>query len=248
MTLIKSPNRSWEAYWFCSVSSSSFLFLYFFFFLFKSCPHKFSVTIGRIDLKFGDMKDIIRMLCKRVIKRSNFKMADSKAPLRYAKICPFFSGWVLSNHWTHFFPRNLRYDRYGYDVYQSGSKGPCENMPHPFHFLKGLISQKPFRSPPINHIYSCSLWYASSDIDLGAPGGISHRLHFKKCLKSKKKDCSESPSPTQCIAVPYDRMHPMTQTYGPLGISPPLQFVKGLISQKQLRSQPLNHTYCCLLW
>ena len=88
----ESPNRCEENYWFCSVSSSSFRFFYFFliFFMPKFCPHKFSVTTGRIDLKFEDMIDIIMKLCKRVTKGSNFKMVDSKATLGYAKICPNF--------------------------------------------------------------------------------------------------------------------------------------------------------------
>ena len=85
MTLIKSPNRSEEVSWFCSVSFS-FLFL----FQSKFCPHKFSVTTERIGLKFGDMIIMIMKLCKRVTKGSNLKTADSKAFLGHAKICPNF--------------------------------------------------------------------------------------------------------------------------------------------------------------
>ena len=94
MTLIKSPNRSWEIYWFCSVSSSSFLFFCFFifFFLSKFCPHKFSVTIGRIGLKFGDMIDMIMKLCQKVTKGLYFKVVDSKAPLVHAKSAKILSG------------------------------------------------------------------------------------------------------------------------------------------------------------
>ena len=34
----------------------------------------------------------------------------------------------------------------------------CPGMPNPLHFIKSFISWKLFRSPPINHIYSCFLW------------------------------------------------------------------------------------------
>ena len=36
-------------------------------------------------------------------------------------------------------------------------RGSPGGMPHPLHFIKCITSWKPFRSPPINHIYSCSL-------------------------------------------------------------------------------------------
>ena len=88
MTLIKSPNRSGETSWFCSISSSSSLFS--FFFLPKFCPHKFSVTTGRIGLKFGDIVNMIRKLCKRITKGSHFKIADSKAPSRACQNLPKF--------------------------------------------------------------------------------------------------------------------------------------------------------------
>ena len=159
MTLIKSPNRSLEIYWFCSVSSSSFLFFCFFifFFLSKFCPHKFSVTIGRIGLKFGDMIDMIMKLCQKVTKGLNFKVMDSKAPLVHAKSAKILSGWVRSNHRTDCFEiwGVIAMDM---KVCKWVSKGPCESMPQPLHFIRGLISQKAFRSPSINHIYSCSLW------------------------------------------------------------------------------------------
>ena len=38
-----------------------------------------------------------------------------------------------------------------------GAPASLGGMPHPFHFIKGLLSQKPFEFPTINHIYYCSL-------------------------------------------------------------------------------------------
>ena len=56
--------------------------------------------------------------------------------------------------------------------HQPGGHSGCAGaMPNPLHFIKGLISQKPFRSPPLNHIYTCSLWLDTfSDTNLGVPG------------------------------------------------------------------------------
>ena len=51
--------------------------------------------------------------------------------------------------------------------------------PHQRHFNKGLISQKPFISPPLNYIYLCSLWYdASNDLTRGPPEGRPNPFHF----------------------------------------------------------------------
>ena len=36
-------------------------------------------------------------------------------------------------------------------------RGSPGDIPPPTHFIKCVISQKPLRSPPLNHIYSCSL-------------------------------------------------------------------------------------------
>ena len=36
--------------------------------------------------------------------------------------------------------------------------GSCPALSCPFHFIKSQISQKLFRSPPLNHIYYFSLW------------------------------------------------------------------------------------------
>ena len=109
----------------------SFLFfLHFFFFRPKFCPDEFSVTTGLIVLKFGDMLDMDVKLCNRV---SKFQMSDSNAGTwacpKPLKCCPNYisttpEGIVL---------------------------GVPEHVP-PLHFMKGFISLKPFRSPPLNHI------------------------------------------------------------------------------------------------
>ena len=52
--LIKSLKRSEETYWIYSVFYSSS----FFFFLPKFCLDEFSVTAGRIVLKYGDKVDM----------------------------------------------------------------------------------------------------------------------------------------------------------------------------------------------
>ena len=52
-----------------------FFFFHFFFFPPKFCSDKFSVTTGRIVLKFGDMVNMDVKLCKRL---SKFKMSGSK--------------------------------------------------------------------------------------------------------------------------------------------------------------------------
>ena len=53
-----------------------------------------------------------------------------------------------------------------------GFKESPGGMLHPLHFMKILVSQKPFRFPHLNHIYSSSLcWDSSSDTDRGSPWG-----------------------------------------------------------------------------
>ena len=61
-------------------------------------------------------------------------------------------------------------------------------MFHPLHFIKDLISQKPFRSPPLNHIYSCSLWWDTfRDPDWGIPQG-----HVPPPPSHKRSNISET--------------------------------------------------------
>ena len=70
-----------------------FFFFCFFFFLPKLCPDEFSVTTGRIVLKFGDMLDMDVKLCNRV---SKFKMSDSKAgPQAFPKLPKFCRDYFL---------------------------------------------------------------------------------------------------------------------------------------------------------
>ena len=64
-------------------------------------------------------------------------------------------------------------------------KGSPGGMPHPLHFIKCVISRKLFRSPPINHIYCCSLWQAAfSDMDPRVPPGHAPPALFIKCIIS----------------------------------------------------------------
>ena len=51
-----------------------------------------------------------------------------------------------------------------------------------------IISRKLFRSPPISHIYCCSLWQAAfSDMDSRVPRGHVPLAFFIKCIISWKQ-------------------------------------------------------------
>ena len=83
--LIKYPKGSETIYYFCSVPSS---------FCAQNCRDEFSVTIGRIVLKSGDIIDIDMKLCKRV---SKFKMSNFMAGLRAcSQTAKILSGLFLS--------------------------------------------------------------------------------------------------------------------------------------------------------
>ena len=118
------------------------------------------------------------------------------------------------------------------------SKGPCESMSHPFHFIKGLIVQTLFGSPSINHIYSCSLCLdASSDTGPWSPGDMLHPLTSQRALNLR--NCSVSPSPTRYIVVPYYKMHPMTPVIGSHVVYPtPLVHIRLKISGIVQNSAP----------
>ena len=68
-------------------------------------------------------------------------------------------------------------------------------MPHPLHYVKGLLSQKPFWS--LNHIHCCS-----SDNAWGYPGQIY--------------SCSLWWYIQWLSVVPFYKTHPMTVIVGPL--------------------------------
>ena len=80
--IFKSPKRSGETLFLLRFFVLFFFFFHLFFFPPKFCPQEFSVTTGRIVLKFWDMVDMDVKLCKRVSKS---KMSDSKAGPR---ACP----------------------------------------------------------------------------------------------------------------------------------------------------------------
>ena len=70
--------------------------------------------------------------------------------------------YTLKTTWTlfplpaevHIIPRKCSLDLA--HLSQGVLKSPRGHAP-PLHFIKALISQKPFRSPSLNHTYSCSL-------------------------------------------------------------------------------------------
>ena len=105
---IKSPQRSGDTYCFCCVSYYFFPF-HFFLFAPKFCTDDFSVTTGRISLKFGNMVDMDVKLCNWV---SKFKMSDSKAdPRTCAKPLKFcLNGFSLTTE--EIVLNCFRYDRY----------------------------------------------------------------------------------------------------------------------------------------
>ena len=107
-----------------------------------------------------------------------------------------------------------------------GFKECPRGMLHPLHFIKGLISQKPFRSPPFNHIYSYSLRSdTSSDTSRGLPGAMPHSLYY--------------------ILLLYAKSHPVTLTGGPLGQdSPPLLHLRAYVSET-IQIPTLKHIYSC---
>ena len=83
---------------------------------------------------------------------------------------------------------------------------------HPFHFINGLISQKPFRSPPLNHIYIHVPYDKTNPGTMnGGPQGHPHPLHLIKALISQKPFRS-SPHNHIYIHVPGDKTHPVTPT------------------------------------
>ena len=129
--------------------------LLFFFFPPKFCLDEFSVTTKRIVLKFGDMIDIDMKLCKRV---SKFKMADPKVHPGHAQTCLNFVWTSSLYHWMDC-SKIWGFIRYRYEVLQKGFKGSprvtCGHAPAPLLYKRP--NQKPFRSPPLNHIYCCSL-------------------------------------------------------------------------------------------
>ena len=68
---------------------------------------------------------------------------------------------------------------------QRGPPGVCP--PGAFYFIKCVISRKLFRSPPINHIYCCSLWQAVFiDMDPRVPRKHAPPALFIKCIISWK--------------------------------------------------------------
>ena len=121
----------------------------------------------------------------------------------------------------------------------------------PLHFTKCLISWKPFRSPPINHIYSCSLWWgALSDMDPGSqrvPRGHAPTPSFHKMCVISWKLFRSPPINHIYIVVPYHKLHLVTWIPGtPGGHVPPALFIKCIISWKPFRSPPINHIF--LFW
>ena len=134
-------------------------------------------------------------------------------------------------------------------------KGSPGGMPHPLYFIKCVISRKPFRSPPINHIYSCSLRYgAFSDMDFGTPG--CPRVHapppsFYKMLNILEtvQISTYKPYIFLLLMMRRNKWHgPWIPKGSPGGHAPPLHFIKYVISRKLFKSQPINHIYCCSLW
>ena len=105
--LIKSLKRSRETFCFCSILFSSsfffFFFVFFFFFFFFTffffppnfCPYEFSVTTGRILLKFINMVDTDVKLCNRV---SNSKCWTQRLAHGRAQNRKILSGQFLTNH------------------------------------------------------------------------------------------------------------------------------------------------------
>ena len=135
-------------------------------------------------------------------------------------------------------------------IYWHGSWDPWVSpgcMPHPLHFAKCLISRKPFSSPPINHIYSCSLWWgALSDMDHGyqrIPDGMPHPLHFIKCVISRKLFTSPPINHIYCCSLwqaAFSDIDPRL----PRGHAPAALSIK-CIMQTPFRSPPVNHIYSC---
>ena len=54
--------------------------------------------------------------------------------------------------------------------------GPPGGMPHHFHFINGPIYQKPFRSPPLNHIIRVSYDETNPGTVTGVPQAISLKI------------------------------------------------------------------------
>ena len=125
----------------------------------------------------------------------------------------------------------------------TGPQGHAPPAPHaPTHFIKGLISQKPFVSPPLS-IYICVPYDKMHPMTLtGGPQGHAHPFHFINGLISQKPFRSP-PLNHIYIHVPYDKTNPGTVNGGPQGHPHPLHLIKALISQKPFRSSPHNHIY-----
>ena len=64
---------------------------------------------------------------------------------------------------------------------QEGFKGSPGGMTDPLHFIEDLISQKPFRSPTLNHTYSLFLVLYDKTHPVtptGVPRGMPHPFKF----------------------------------------------------------------------
>ena len=124
-------------------------------------------------------------------------------------------------------------------------------MPRSNYFLKVLISQKPFRFSPLNHIYSYILWHkVSSNIDQEVP-----QVYQPHVEAFKSTFWEVPPGHAMIIHVSYGTKHSviMTRETGvrPPGVpthGPPHLLHKRLTILELLRSLPINHKFSCFLW
>ena len=146
--IIKSPKQS---------GFTAFLIIIFLFLSAKILSRR---VLSNHWMDFSEILGYDRYGYEVVQEVSKFKTADPVHPLGAYKNPPKFCLDEFSVKVRQIFLKFGKYDRYQYEVLQEGVKGsPGVHWGHtpPLHFMKGHISQKPFRSPHLNHIYSCSL-------------------------------------------------------------------------------------------
>ena len=123
-------------------------------------------------------------------------------------------------------------------------KGVLRGQPYPLHFIKCVISRKPFRSPPINHIF---LSLAFSDMDLRTPRWVhAPPPSFHKMLNILETVQIPTYKPYIFLFLMMRRVKwhgPWIPKESPGCMPHPLHFIKRVISRKLFRSSPINHIY-----
>ena len=134
-------------------------------------------------------------------------------------------------------------------------KGVPRGQAQLLHFIKCVISRKPFRSPPITIYIRVPLDKAHLVTWILGPLGVS-RVHapppsFHKMLNSFEtvEIPNYEPYIFLFLMMRHIQWHGLWIPKGsPGGMPHPLHFIKCVISRKLFRSPPINYIYFCSLW